>query len=249
VEIKFGEILAKNRKKVGLTQGELARRIEAQTEEKIERTYMSRLESKKSNPNFSTIMHICKGLGMTLAEFFGGIEEKGRDKVVLIWKGTKLVKEKQLTKGEMTPIKVFRDLEVFSRQKDISKEFVPKYIYIEKKMFKHPKDIVGYEVKDEFKFKDFIFKKPILLINIVDKDPDFSPYCIVEIQDKKGNYKGVKIVFVEEFIEENIAFFDIYKSEMPDTNFPFIHAAYSKDEFEKDLIRGRVVGIISKMYD
>ena len=67
-EISFNTILKNNRKMVDMTQVELA------TKTKIERTYMSKLESEKSNPAFSTIKKLCEGLGMSVSEFFYGTE-------------------------------------------------------------------------------------------------------------------------------------------------------------------------------
>jgi len=240
--IEFNKLLKGNRKKVGITQEKLAEKI------KLERTYMSKLESTKSNPSFSTIEKLCEGLGMTPVEFFGGVESKTKEPALIIYKDKdeKIKSESYRIKGELTPIKVVRDLAAFSSKRKITKEFASKYIFIEKDMFPHPEDIIGYEVEPEFKTRSFSLKKSILLINFIDRDIDHRYYYVVEPIDKDANLMDIHIALIDDAVS-HYAFYDPYKEDEDIPGFPKLHYAYKKEEFEPDIIRGKVVGVIGKL--
>ena len=180
--VDFGKLLKDRRKRLGINQEELAKRIK-----KLKRTYLSKLENSKSNPSFSTIEKLCKGLGLTLREFFTGVEEKKEPAIVEVYKDkrSKTQIEKYRVKAEMIPIKVVKSFEGFSREKDITKEFTSKYVYVEKDMFYHPEDIIGVEIEKEFRIFNIVFKKAILLIDIVNKDIKDDIY-IVDLGEKLG---------------------------------------------------------------
>ena len=58
------------RKSKHITQIELASKLN------LDRTYLSRVEAGKQNLTIETLIKICEeGLGISLKEFFGGIEE------------------------------------------------------------------------------------------------------------------------------------------------------------------------------
>lgn len=246
METKFGKILAKNRRKAGITQDELVYRVKNVTGERIERTYMSKLEGDKSNPAFSTIAKLCEGLGMTLAEFFGG-EEETKEPAVIIYKNKADKEEikKHRIKGEMVPIKVIKDITAFSTDIDIKKEFATKYIYVEKDMFDHPENIIGYEIDTEFKSRHFSLSKPILFIDIVNKSLDVGASCIVETRDKDGKSYELRIVDIIDF-DYMYAFFDPLLDEPGGKGVPLMHTSYSKDEFDPKIIRGKIVGVIGR---
>ena len=239
MEIKFNTILKKNRKKVNMTQEELAIKTE------IERTYMSKLESENSNPAFSTIEKLCSGLGMTLFEFFGGIDKNINKPAIVIYenKHEHPKNDTPRIKSEMVPIKVIKRMTAFSFFENISDEFVSKYIYVEKDMFSHPEDIIALEMNEEIKLNDFKFKKPILLIDIVNKnDIESQFYFIVEPRDKEGKSLGVSIQKVAD-MSGYIIFADPSNIGEKD---PFNHV-FPIDEFEPDFIRGRIIAITSKI--
>jgi len=66
--VKIGEHLKKLRKKYGLSGEELAYRSG------VSHSQVTRIESGKQNPTISTLISICKGLNITLDDFFAGFE-------------------------------------------------------------------------------------------------------------------------------------------------------------------------------
>jgi len=230
----FHKILRDRRKRLGISQEELAKKAD------IERTYMSKLENEKSNPSFSTIKNLCKGLNLTLTEFFSGIEEEKKEPTIVIYEDTedRDEAEKYRIKAEVIPIKVVKNLNGFSRGRDIKKEFTSKYVYIEKEMFDKPDDIVGVEIAKEFVISDLKLKKPILLIDIVNKDITSHYLYIVDPGDKEK----VSIQWGVSW-EKYIAFYDPHKYQREQ---PISHV-FKKNNFEPDIIRGKVVGVISRL--
>ncbi len=253
MEIKFGEILEKNRKRAGITQDELVSRVKEKTGKGIERTYMSKLEGAKSNPSFSTIQKICNGLGMTLAEFFGEAET---DLAAIFVRPEKIkqVKEKEKIRSEMIQIRVFDDINVFSLDKDIQKELPLRYTFIEKQLLFPPKEHFPPELMLDRKFYERIYSNnvgldtrpqrdlgyirtrigSILIVHLIkgklalDESPTL---CIVDMGDGEGP-ELKKVVKASGYI----AFFDPRRDQ-------FFHATtfISKEEdFNYKFIRGTI---------
>lgn len=59
-----GKRIKELRKKAGLSQEKLARKIA------VDRTFISKIESGKINLTIHSLSGICKGLNVTLSEFF-----------------------------------------------------------------------------------------------------------------------------------------------------------------------------------
>jgi len=240
MESNFGKILEVNRKKIGITQEELAKKT------KIERTYMSRLESSKSNPSFKKIKVLCDGLGITLAEFFSGIEQEKQPAIIEMYSDAMSKKEIKdfRIKAELIPVKVTKDLNAFSRNKDIKNELSSKYIYVEKLMFKNPQNIFGIEIVSEFKFSLRTLQNPIFLVDVSKlKKMKFGDYYIVEPDDKiKGTSKNISIRLVD-LLDEHIIFSDPSEELGKPRSTLFCH----KLDFNSDVIRGKVVGLFSRL--
>lgn len=253
MEMKFGEILERNRKRVGITQDELVSRVKETTGERIERTYMSKLESDKSNPSFSTIWKICEGLGMTLAEFFGEAE---KDLAAIFVRPEKIkqVKEEEKVRSEMIQIRVFDDINVFSLDKDIQKEFPLRYTFVEKQLLFPPKEHFKPKFGLDKKFYERIYSNnvgldtgpkrysgyirarigSILIVHLIkgklalDESPTL---CIVDMGDGEGP-ELKKVVKASGYI----AFFDPEKE-------PYYQSDtfFSKEEdFDYTFIRGTI---------
>lgn len=237
MENNFGNILEANRKKIGITQEDLAKKT------KIERTYMSRLESSKSNPSFKKIKILCDGLGITLTEFFSGIEQEKQPAIIEMYpdKMTKKKIEKYRIKAELVPIKVTKDLSAFSRNKDIKKELSAKYIYIEKSMFKNPYNIFGVEIDHEFTFSYLTLQNPIFLVDVSKQNKiKYGDYYIVEPKDKIGNSLDVSIRLVD-LSKDHIIFLD----PSGELGKPLLTLFWHKYEFDSEVIRGKVVGLFT----
>jgi transcriptional regulator with XRE-family HTH domain len=239
---EFGIILQENRKKLGITQEELADRA------KIERTYMSKLEGGRSNPSFSTISKISEGLGMTIAEFFGQASEKKPATFFINIGDLKAAKKEHIIKGAMLPIRVFKDISVFSLGHDIKTQFAPRYTYIEKSILAYdydgdekswPKEqdtVCGLEINRAIEFMGFgLTKGSILLVNTL-PFPMISPgMCIVDTGDGKG-----PSILGFAYVKQGIAFFDPTKS-------PFWEGTvylFKDDESLRNYVRGLIVGVI-----
>lgn len=246
MSVDFGKLLSGNRKKVGFTQEKLANKIS------WKRGYMSRVESGHINPTFPNIEKLCVGLGMTLSEFFGGIENETRDPAIIIHKSSdkKIASDEYRIKSEMVPIKVVKNLDAFSSSIDIKKEFASKYILIEKNMFEHPEDIVGYDAGFEFKSRLFSVKSPTILIDVVDTNFERGPYHLFESRNKEGDLLPIKIVEIINTGPSGPPFLicDPYESEDPGPGaYPVIYETFSEEALERDMIRGTVVGIIGRL--
>ena len=66
----FSEILREKRKKLGLSQEELAFRAG------VSMRYISLLEGQKYQPSLATIQGVCTGLDVTIAQFFVEVEAR-----------------------------------------------------------------------------------------------------------------------------------------------------------------------------
>ncbi|MDG1530076.1 MAG: helix-turn-helix transcriptional regulator [Paracoccaceae bacterium] len=64
----FSEVLREKRKKLGLSQEELAFRAG------VSMRYISLLEGRKYQPSLATIQGVCKGLNITISQLFVDIE-------------------------------------------------------------------------------------------------------------------------------------------------------------------------------
>ena len=64
MNIIVGKRIKELRKKAGLSQEKLARKIV------VDRTFISKIESGKINLTIQSLSCICKGLNVTLSEFF-----------------------------------------------------------------------------------------------------------------------------------------------------------------------------------
>jgi transcriptional regulator with XRE-family HTH domain len=58
MSIYIGEVIKQLRLKLGMTQEELAHKS------KLDRSYMSELETNKKSPSYDTIVKVSRGLGM-----------------------------------------------------------------------------------------------------------------------------------------------------------------------------------------
>jgi len=102
-EIRFGDFLKQRREELGVSQGVLAERIG------LDRTHLSTIESRRGNPNFSTILSIVRGLNLSLPDFFSGdkLPEKESPKIEVIFGATvseKFNKEKAASGHYAIPI-------------------------------------------------------------------------------------------------------------------------------------------------
>ncbi|MBD3155140.1 MAG: helix-turn-helix domain-containing protein [Candidatus Aenigmarchaeota archaeon] len=239
MEINFAKILKKNRENLNMTQEELAKKID------VDRTYMSKLEKNDSNPSFSTIKKICQGLGIGIFEFFGGIE-KDPAVVFVDIKDREAKENEHRVKGEMLPIKVFKNISVFSLDNDIRRETARKYTYIEKEIIL-PEDLkgskrtidnlVGLQLNKRLDLADFKAKKDSILIISLEGIPMYPELVIYDDSDGKGPSLRRHL-----FIGTYHIFFNPFKD-------PLEHEAtkiYEKSEFNRNTVRGTVVGIISK---
>lgn len=233
----FHKILRNRRKSLGISQEYLAKKA------KIERTYMSKLESDKSNPSYSHIKKICNALGLTLAQFFGGKEETETAPAIVECyqdKMTKKLIEQYRVKAEVIPIRVVKDLDAFSRDKNVREEITAKYIYIEKAMFKHPKNIMGVEIEKDYRLSSLKLNKPIFLIDIKRKGLVNFGFYVVEMEDS-----GEVLIMRYEEKDNKLIFFDEKKAGL--SYLPGASKVINKEDFNKDLIRGKVVGIVGKL--
>jgi transcriptional regulator with XRE-family HTH domain len=69
MSIYIGEILKQLRAKLGINQETLAHNS------KLDRSYMSELETNKKSPSFDTIVKLSKGFGMDVADFVTEIKK------------------------------------------------------------------------------------------------------------------------------------------------------------------------------
>lgn len=209
---------------------------------------MSKLESGRSNPSFSTISKICNGLGMTLSEFLGNIREKEPATFFININELKKAKKEHPEKGTMLPIRVFKDISVFSLRKDIKSQFAPRYTYIEKSMLGYDyngdekqwhtdqDDICGLELNYAVELMDLRFLKGTILLIDTSSMKLLPPgLCILDTGD--GLAPSIK-VFTP--LKNGIAFFDPARD-------PRRYGAdylFSNDEFSRDYVRGQIVGVI-----
>jgi len=250
--IDFGKLLKENRVKVGITQADLAERA------KIEQTYMSRLESGKTNPSLSTIEKLCAGLGMTINEFFGGHSEEKRSPAILIKTGKMPLRElKQFKiKNEVVAIKVFKNLTSFSRHRNIEKEFFRRYILIEKDMYTHPEDLVGLEMeRTRISLGPLSIEEPTFLINIKERNLKNFDICVMEKDDLLLFRRyieippdGPKEISLAPFHIDNYDDFFYGSERLENEKVLPEHRIYSfeTNDFDISIIRGKVVGIIAK---
>lgn len=68
----FGALIAERRRKLGISQEELAERSD------LDRTYISGLERGVRNPSLTAIVKVAKGFGITTDNLLKGLEAKGR---------------------------------------------------------------------------------------------------------------------------------------------------------------------------
>jgi len=239
MEVNFGDILRNRRKNIGMNQEKLVKNISG------DRTYISRLESYDSNPNFDTIKKICDGLGLTLEEFFR--EEVEKELPILeLYRDTERKKpfKKYRVKAGMIAIKVVKDLNSFSRDRIIKEELTSKYIYVDKGMIHNSKDVLGVEIEKDFVISSFKLKKVIFLIDIVHKDLVNFGFYLVEIEDPgevfimRVEEKDDKIIFFEESSDEK-------RKSLSYIPKPF--KILDKSKLDADLIRGKIVSIMGKL--
>lgn len=76
IRIELGERIKKLRKSKKITQSELARKI------RLDRTFLSRVESGKQNITIDNLSLICKGLNVSLSYFFSSFKKTNSEEVV-----------------------------------------------------------------------------------------------------------------------------------------------------------------------
>lgn len=226
----FGQILKMNREKMGITQDELAERID------LNRTYMSKLESKTGNPSFSTIEKICKGLGITVAEFFSGREE-GKKPAIVLGETGKELNEDYIIKSTMIPIKVVNNIESFGRGKNVKEEFASGYVCIDKFMFDNPEDIIGLQMSDPHKISSLPFQESILLVDIAKKPLINRGLYLYETRSGSVDLGWIAVH------GDKIVVFDMgeYK------DMEGVSDLYLKEGFDQETLLGIVVGVIGKV--
>ena len=70
----FGSLITKRRKKLGISQEELASRAD------LDRTYISGLERGVRNPSLTAIAKVAVGLGITVEKLVKGLEDGASQK-------------------------------------------------------------------------------------------------------------------------------------------------------------------------
>jgi transcriptional regulator with XRE-family HTH domain len=68
--VVFGEVLRALRVKQGITQDQLAERVET------ERSHISAIERAEKGPALATIFSLAEGLGMSASELIGQVEKE-----------------------------------------------------------------------------------------------------------------------------------------------------------------------------
>ena len=68
----FGVLIAERRRKLGISQEELAERSD------LDRTYISGLERGVRNPSLTAIVKVAKGFGITTDNLLKGLEAKAK---------------------------------------------------------------------------------------------------------------------------------------------------------------------------
>lgn len=242
METKFGDILLDRRNRVGMTQEELANKID------VSHTYISKLERNKINPRFSLIEKIYDGLGLTPEEFFGGREETKSEPAILeIYRGkeSKKIKEYRI-KAKLVPVKVFKGLNTLSRERNIEldNDFTPKYIYVEEGMIDRPQNIIGVEIDKDIILSSIRFRKIIFLVDKKKKDLKAQGMYIIQLLGSKD----LSVMRVERD-EDKIIFFKETSTLKRKTHsyFQKEYKIYTESEIESDMVRGKVVGIFGSL--
>lgn len=233
----FGKILQDRRKRLGMKQEELASKIG------VNYTYLSKLESENSNPNYTRIKKLCDGLGLTIEQFFSGVEETGGKPTILeVYKNRKSKEEikEHRVKAKLIPIRVVKGLDALSIDRDIEKEFTANYIYIEEDMFEKPQNIIGLEVDKIFLFSSMRYSKTIFLVDTKKSDAENLGYYITHFPD--SNEVGIMRTEIQ---EDQIVFFDATTRRSPPL-FPEAYMIYNKSKIKPGTIRGKVVGVFGK---
>jgi len=259
--VKFNELLKENRKRVGMTQVELAKKT------KIDRTYMSRLEKRESNPSLEMVQKICDGLGMSVIEFFGAAEAKAPAIIINASQADEKELRAYTKRGDLVPIRVYKNRESFSSKRDLAKEFVAKYVLLDKNIFPNHKDIVGLEIDEGFKLLGITFNKPVLFVDVINKEiidqalyvtekhlrgrPPIPP---ITIERMSVVAQGFHLFIPPELTEISLRANDIVNAaqemlgDLLSKKPPSAEQKKASEDYFRKMVRGRVVGIMGKIF-